>query len=352
MKDEPEHLLHKDDQAAPPVIHHHDDETLLARWLRRGMQKGAAFWLLLSGLIAALAAVIYLLNVLANRTPPEADAWLKVIVPSATGPVSSSKYEGMPTAVRPLLAAADEHPRTPAAAWALYQAASYLYQEGLRELPANRDAGKPSLTQAAELYERALKDAAADSPVRKFAQLGLARTLETRGELTEAREAYLKVASTWPDAPEATTAKRRAEQLADPEVQKFYQAFATENFSTFTPAGSAPAAGADAGLPTGTPGLTRPLGSSLYPPAIPESFQGAPTQPAGADAPRIEAPAEPAKADAPAPAPADAPKVEAPAETPKAEAPAAPVEAPKVETPAPAEAPKTEAPAEAPKAAR
>ncbi len=371
MKDEPEHLLHKDNQALPPVIHTHDDETILARWLRRGVEKGASFWLLLAGSVAALAAVFYLLNAAASRTSPEASAWLQVIVPSAAGSVTSAKYEGQPTAIRPLLATADEHPGSPAADWALYQAGAYLYQEGLRELPANRDAGKPSLTQAAELFERVLKDSKADSPVRKLAQLGLARTLETRGELAEARDAYLKVASTYPDTPEATAAQRRAEQLNDPAVKQFYQDFGTEDFATFTPGAGLGAGrpGLGSGLPLGAPGLSAPMGSSLYPPAIPEGFQGAPTQPAAGselpkapfagspDAPKVEAPkADAPPLEAPPAAPADAPKPEtskvgtpaappdAPkAETPKVEAPAAPVEAPK-----PAEAPKADAPAPAP----
>ena len=50
MKHEPGTRTHSADDPPAMVIHHpEEDETILARWLRRAMAKGASFWILAGG---------------------------------------------------------------------------------------------------------------------------------------------------------------------------------------------------------------------------------------------------------------------------------------------------------------
>lgn len=259
MKDEPQHR-HKD--AAPTVIHDYEaNETLLAQWLKRGMEKGAGFWLLVIGAAVLVIGAFYFINAWAATPPKASQAWIDVMVTPAAGEVPE-KYADYPTRVQPLLQAADEYPDTSAASWARYQAGLYLYQDGLRELPNNRDSAKPALKQAYDLFEQVVDASDKDAPVRQMAMMAQARTLETRGELSEAREKYLQVAEEYPDV--AKVAKDRAALLATPEAKKFYEDFYAQDFTSFSPDGP-PGLGTPGGLPAGHP----PIGTPLIPPALP-----------------------------------------------------------------------------------
>ncbi len=314
MKDEPQHR-HKDAAAAPTVIHDYQgEETLLAQWLRKGMEKGAGFWLLVLGAVVVLTGAFYVINGLASTPPKSSQAWLDVMVNSEGGDVPE-KYKDYPTRVQPLLRAADEYPDTPAAAWARYQAGLYLYQDGLRDLPNNRDAAKPALKQAYDLFEEVVDSAAKDDPVRQMALMAQARTLETRGELSEAREKYTQVAEEYPDV--AKVANERAERLGTPEAKTFYEDFYAQDFSSFMP-DSPPGFGTGGGLPAGHP----PIGTPMIPPALPGFGESAP--PAGAGTPPAEPPAG-ALPELPPPAGTTPPSApEESKETPPAETPAPP----------------------------
>ncbi len=259
MKDEPQHR-HK--EAAPTVIHNYEeDETVLARWLRRGLEKGASFWLLIGGVVVAASVAMVAANSWTNRRSESSQAWLEVMVPSAVSAAAEKDAKELPAEVRPLMKVAEDHPNTPAADWALYQAACYLYQEGLRDLPNNREAAKPILNQAYEMYERVSKAADEQSPLRRLAMMGMARALESRGELSEARDQYQQVATNWPDSELASQAKERAEKLNDPEVKKFYEEFYSQDFSRFTGgAGLGTGAGFGTGIGSGLPPGHPPIG--------------------------------------------------------------------------------------------
>ncbi len=334
MKDEPRHLHAPD---APPTVIHDPtaDETVLARWLRQAMEKGSRFWLLVIGVIAIGVSVSYLLTSYANTPSESSQAWIEVMVPGVrTDRPVDKKYEGEPAPLQPLLAAADEHPGTPAAHWALIHAAGFLYQEGLRDLPRNRDAAKPSLNRAYDMYEKVAKSAEPKAPERLIALLGMARTLETRGELKEARELYLDAAESFPDSPESERAKTRAKTLKNPDVVAFYDEFYKQDFSSRVsgPPSSSPLL---PGLPTGHP----PIGEPMFPnsgllPGNTNTFPGSGLSPSpglGLPLPPATGPAtEPAPtlpSDPFAPADSAAPKDEGstPSETPSpASEPAAP----------------------------
>ena len=67
------------------------------------------------------------------------------------------------------------------------------------------------------------RDAPKDSPQARAAALGKARTLEARNEIAKAIDQYQLVEKTWPGTPEATQAKRLAEELKKPEAAAFYK---------------------------------------------------------------------------------------------------------------------------------
>lgn len=256
MKDQPQHL-HKGG-AEPIVIHHESDETILAQWLKKALKKGPGFWLMILGGTALGLALVIGMSAWANRPSPDAKAWIDVMIPSAAPKdLGSTKYEGMPVAVRPLLALADQAPTSPASRWAILRAATLLYEEGLRDLPNQREAARPTLQQAIEQFDRVLALAPPDAPEALIAASGKARALETRGELDDAIKQYQEVARRWPGSPQAKAAEKRAKELAEPSVRKFYEDFYTLDLS------KVPALGGTLPGDTGLPGSA--FGTPLVP---------------------------------------------------------------------------------------
>ncbi len=253
MKNEKEQPHHLTSEAAEPIhIHNeHADETLLAGWLRKGLEQGASFWASLIGLTALGIALVWGINSVLTKPPAGSEAWDELIVPSVVNvPSDDPRYEGMPASVRPLLKIADDHSNTAATPWALLRAAAELHAQGMRDLPNRKETGRPMLQQAIELYDRVLKAATAGSPEALDATLGKARAQESRGDLKEAIETYNLVVSKFPNTPEAKAAEQRAKDLEDPEVIAFYTDLYAKDFSTFS------------GSPGGMPGGMMPFGAS------------------------------------------------------------------------------------------
>ena len=118
---------------------------------------------------------------------------------------------------------AKEYPKTPAATWALLQAATEYYNLALSDLPNNRDVALPTAKKALDLFDQIVHEAPHDSPQARAAALGKARVLEMRNELAKALDQYQLVITDWPGTPEAEDAKRFAEALKDPQAAAFYK---------------------------------------------------------------------------------------------------------------------------------
>jgi hypothetical protein len=221
MKDEsatrPKHLQ---EHATPTVIHHpEENDTLLAQWLRRGIEKGPTFWLMLAGVVAVVIVVGFLVQGIGGRSAAVDDAWTDLML--ASSPEERLKAAEVPG---------------PASSWAYLQAAEGRYQEAFNDLPANRDAALPLLTRAYDLFEKAF-DAAPDGkdvPQKRMAAMGMARTLEARGDLESAIKRYKDVARDYKDTDEGKRAAELAAALQKPEVAKFYRDFAAFKPETFT----------------------------------------------------------------------------------------------------------------------
>lgn len=244
MKDDLQHARHRPHEtAAPTVIHHYDeDETILARWLRRGMEQGGKFWLLLAGAGVAVSALAYLASGLAAGRTEDQRAWLDLFLAKDTDEQ---------------VKVAESFPTTKAALWARFQAAEGRYQEALDDLPANREAARPVLNQALDWFRAVADDAPADSPLKRLAAFGAARTLETRNELGDAIKQYEVIAQNpkWKGTAEALEAERRAAELRKPEAATFYKEFYAYNPKSL----NLPPGGREMlGLPAGHPDLDAP----------------------------------------------------------------------------------------------
>jgi hypothetical protein len=266
MKEEPHHRLRTPDDAPGTVIHHYeDDETLLARWLRKGMDQGPTFWLVLGGVVAAAIIVGLLLNNVSTGESTTDAAWTELIL--ARGADDLQKI-------------AEAQPDSRVSAWALLRAAEVRYREGFGDLPNNREAALPLLKQAYDLFEKAEQAASKDTPVKRLSALGMARTLESRNELEPAIKQYEAVASTYSGTDEGKEAETRAKLLRDPANVQFYK-----DFYAFKPR--------DVTLPPGGRGLfNMPGGTSI--PGFPSSgsFPGINLPPVfGPDSPPSGAPA-------------------------------------------------------------
>ncbi len=334
MNDErPVHELEHDEQ---PVTHRNDEDmTILARWLRDGMERGASFWLTIGAVVVALVSGAVALSVISVDRSTAGQAWVDLI------PAKTAEDR---------LKVADAYPKTPVSDWARLYAANEEYESGLIALtdPKQREIAGPRLKKALDTYRQVAAEAPKESSQARGAAFGVARTLEARNEIDEAIKQYRVVAETYKGTPEAKQAAGLIKALEDPESRAFYK----ELYAFKPPATNAPAS--IPGLPPGMDlksllpsGLGGPMdiapppastGPLIPPAATPEPAKAEPkpeaTAPAAtAASPKAELPANsfiptpltgapsppgaipPATATPPpaAPAPADAPKPDAPA---------------------------------------
>jgi hypothetical protein len=281
LPQEPKHLH---EHEATEIHDPHADETLLGAWLRRTLEKGPYAWILAGCLISLMCLIWIVMSTLGTKRSTASQTWAELIL----APDVAARAKLGATTVGP------------ASSWALLQSAEARYTEAFRDLPANRDAALPLLTAAYDLFRQARDKAETGSPARRMAALGMARTLEARGDLDGAVGQYQEVARDFPDTPEGREATGLADRLRKPEVIKFYQ-----EFSAYKPA--------QPGLP-GLPGLPNlpnlpglPAGHpALDGPTVPAPGLTPPTSvtlPPGGSAPVGNLPV-PTPAPAPAPAPA------------------------------------------------
>ncbi|WP_435010488.1 tetratricopeptide repeat protein [Tundrisphaera lichenicola] len=301
MKDEP---VHEHEHLTPTVIHHpEEDMTILARWLQRGMEQGAKFWLLVGGVMVAITALVVISSGLAAGTSANGQAWIELI------PAKTAEDQ---------LKVAEAFPKTPVAEWAKLRAAYEEYDNGLVDLttPGKKETAGPRLKKALDLFGQVAAEAPKESSQAIGAALGVARTLEARNELPEAIKQYKFVASNWAGTPEAKQAEEFAKALEDPENVRFYQELyaykppttpAVSPSLTLPPNGTGsfdfksiipdtpPPAGLDAPPPSTSPVPVTPTPESATPTPEPAKPEESKTE----AAPKDSLPADPFAAPAP-----------------------------------------------------
>jgi len=205
----PEHLH---EHAVETHIHNPDaDRTALERWARHTLNGGPAAWgPWLGGFLLTILAVAFLSQGSSTGKVGEA-AWTKLLTAS-----TAPEYVQI----------ADNANTGSAAAWASNLAANQFYNQAISSLLVSRETVDTNLGKAKLAYEKTIARATGvnDSDLANIAQLGLARTLEMQGKLTEAIEGYQKVAKAAGTSPIGKKATAYAEVLQKPEAKTFYQA--------------------------------------------------------------------------------------------------------------------------------
>jgi tetratricopeptide (TPR) repeat protein len=199
---------HQFDHVVPTVIHDPEERmTTLGRWTHRLLKdpQKAVTWVAV--IVAGLLLTVVGWNLVLSRSQTS-DVWSKL--EAAKQPEDR-------------IALAKENPKSPAATWALLQAATELYNQALADMPNNRDVAGPMFKRALELFDQVAREAPKDSPQARAAALGKARALESRSDLPKAIEQYQFVAKNWPSTPEGNRAAELAESLEKPEATAFYR---------------------------------------------------------------------------------------------------------------------------------
>jgi len=257
-------VRHQFDHVVPTVIHDPEEKmTALGRWTHRLLKdrQSAATWatVIVCGLL--LGVVVWNVGWLWSRSRTS-EVWNEV--------VAAKKADDR-------VALAKENPASPAASWALLQAATEFFNQALADMPNNRDVAGPMFKRALDLFEQVARDAPKNSPQARAAAMGKARALEARNELSKAIEQYRLVAKDWPSTPEAAEAAELADALEKPEAAAFYkELFAySPTEVTLPPLGtgslSLPLGGPTGSLPTpGASSILPEMPIELAPPEVRE----------------------------------------------------------------------------------
>lgn len=236
-----------------------------------------------------------------------------------------------------LASVGDRYADTGAGALAKLLQADALLSDGIAGLFNDREAAAGQLDEALKQYTL-VAQTSKDTLLQSRANFGVARTLESKGEIDKAVSAYNRVIELGESDAIATAARNRIDHLKSPMTQEFFAWFEKQDFTPPDP--SAPPA-----LPSGVslpdlPDLDLPDVSPLN---VPDELKG---DAASGDAPgEMALPAKdatatetPAADPAPAEPKADAPAAEKPAATPPASEPAPPTtpveEVPAADSPA------------------
>ncbi len=202
-------VRHQLEHVVPTVIHDPEEKmTALRRWTHHAVKEPRRYLGWPTAIIAGVFLVVVVWKLAVGGRSPDAEFWTKL---------QSTKT------AEDRVDLAKEYPNSPAATWALLQAATEYYNLALSDLPHNRDVALPTAKKALDLFDEVESEAPHDSPQARAAALGKARTLEMRNELSKALEQYQHVVKEWPESPEAKEAKRFVEFLEDPQATGFYK---------------------------------------------------------------------------------------------------------------------------------
>jgi hypothetical protein len=241
---------HQFDHEVPTVVHDPEEKmTALGRFTYHVIKepKQYASWAI--WVTAGIVAVAAVWSIASRGRTASSDVWDKL--EAATKPEDRVEL-------------AKAYPTSEAATWVLLQAASDYYNQGLGDMPNNRDVASPLFLKSINLYDKVLAATSENSPQASEASLGKARALEARNELAKAAAQYELVIKTYPGTAVADQAKQFLEFIQSPEAASFYKELYTYSPSKVT----LPALGSEriplgpAGGASGSSPLSRPFDAS------------------------------------------------------------------------------------------
>lgn len=116
----------------------------------------------------------------------------------------------------------DRYPNSQAAPYSQLRIADFEFQDAKAKLVNDYGAAISGLSKAVDLYRELADGRASPIQVKQQASMAMAETLESKGSLTEAKEAYQRVASNYAGSAEAALAEQRLKELDSPEARQFY----------------------------------------------------------------------------------------------------------------------------------
>ena len=203
-------VRHQFDHDVPTVIHHPEEKmTALGRWTHHVLQdpRKLSTWAIVIGLGVVVAVVGW--NVATGGRSRTSEVWSKL----ETAKKAEDRVE-----------IAKENPKSPAATWALLQAANRVFRgRDQATCPITRTWPCPISSKALKLYDQVARGARTirSRPGRpSWARRDRSRL---RNDLSKAIEQYELVVKNWPASAEAEQAKELAEALQKPEAAAFYK---------------------------------------------------------------------------------------------------------------------------------
>lgn len=130
-------------------------------------------------------------------------------------------FQAVSTRDEPMLRdVAQQYAGTMVANWARLTMADWQLESGTNRLLTDRSLARDDLREASETFQAL--GSSSDYSVRERAAFGLARAYEGLGELDKARDAYRKLAETYPNSAYAAPSESRAKALEQQGTKQFY----------------------------------------------------------------------------------------------------------------------------------
>jgi hypothetical protein len=218
----------------------------LADWVAEVVERIKPYSRAIVGVVVAAAVLLTTYVVLSGRAERrQSTAWTDYYL-ALQGPPDTVESD--------LEAVMREHEGEAAGLWAQVALADLKLGEGIKSFFSDKAAAKKNLKNAVEHYEAALVQAE-DPLLVARARFGLARALESQGELKRARQIYEQIAEASGTNAYVSLAEQRLKDLKRDSTQDFYAWFAQQEPVAVPTADSS-------SLP-GTPGEKLPFDDSL-----------------------------------------------------------------------------------------
>lgn len=210
---------------------HELQTNALADWIGEAIERIRPYQTTLLGVVLLLLLLIVGGTWWSRHSASQsAEAW---------GRLNAALESGNPAAM--LDDVVDHNRGTQIASMAGILAGDIYLGQGTQQRFVNRATANQDLAKAIERYKLVL-DSSSSPLLKERATYGLARALETQGNLPDALAKYEEVEKTWPNGAYAAAVTRRLEDLRSPAIKKFY-----DDFRNYDPK---PVSANEPGLPT------------------------------------------------------------------------------------------------------
>ena len=199
---------------------HELEKNELADWLAKvfgvvGPYQNAILGAVLLLLVGAVG-YLWWAGQAAGKQAAASDEFQRALWDLSQGSSSTADFEAI----------VEDYPDTGLALWARVMAGDLHLAFGCDSLFTNKGVANQELREAVDHYREVLGAESSSSALRQRATFGLARALESQGDLQKAMQRYEEVGKSWPEGAYAAAAASRLEDLEKPATRLFYDRFA------------------------------------------------------------------------------------------------------------------------------